>query len=66
MVTDFFKISFYLFYSVQLPSRAAAGDEACDSTNGMWRSNGAHLHVYGPGGHRVQPLWWSTGKDKTL
>ncbi|AWP05712.1 putative circadian locomoter output cycles protein kaput-like isoform 2 [Scophthalmus maximus] len=41
-------------------SRAAASDQACDRSYGMWRCHGAHLHVHGTGGHRIQPLWRAT------
>lgn len=59
-------VPFSPFHSLQVPSRAAAGDQACDSSNGMWSSHGAHFHVHGTGGHCVQPLWWATGKDKAV
>ena len=52
------------FHCLQVPSRAAASDQACDGSNGLWSRHGAHLHVHGTGGHCVQSLWWATGKEK--
>ena len=62
MFYGFSSTPFSLFHSLQVSCRAAAGDQACNGSNGMWRSHGTHLHVHGTGGHRIQPLWWTTGK----
>ena len=48
--------------SVQVPDRAAAGHQAGDGSHGVRSRHGPHLHVHGPGGHSVQPLWRAAGE----
>lgn len=53
----------YIYFFLQLPSRAAACDQARDSSNAcMWCSHGSHFYVYGAGGYCIQPIWEPAGK----